>query len=163
MGKHYLIDGYNLMHQLPDLKGRMRQDLEETRNALVVRLSGFAQYRKVKVSVVFDGRDGHERHVSRKGLVKVVFSKSPEEADHVIKRMIDCARHPRKWIVVSSDGEIQRFARLCGVQFLKSSDFIKEMRPSVKSKIENKFVYELSNREVDEWMQLFQMGPERDE
>jgi predicted RNA-binding protein with PIN domain len=57
----YLIDGYNLLHQFPELRRKMEYDLENARESLLARLTGFSLAKNVEVSVVFDGSGDRPR------------------------------------------------------------------------------------------------------
>lgn len=71
------------------------------------------EYRRRKdhdITVVFDGwkgGEGKESHTKR-GCVRIIYSRLGEKADNVIKRIISAERH--EWIVVSSDREIANHA-----------------------------------------------------
>jgi predicted RNA-binding protein with PIN domain len=42
MRRRYLIDGYNLLHQVPELRRQMEYDLQNSREGLLIRLSAFS-------------------------------------------------------------------------------------------------------------------------
>lgn len=122
-GQRYVVDGYNLIHKLPDLKALVDSDLERSRDRLVDRLAGFALSRRVRVTVVFDGRGlSQPRGVGPRG-VEVVYSRAPENADARIKSLIERQRNVRSWTVVSSDNSIVRFARDYGAQTIGADGF----------------------------------------
>jgi len=158
MKREYIIDGYNLMHAWADLKARMDHHLENARDALIMRLSGFAQRINGSVTVVFDGQEKQSRQHSGMSRIHVIYSKASEEADHVIKRLIEKKHSHSKLTVVSSDREIRRYAGLYRSASLTSTQFIREMNSSVSrpAPAEEKYDLPMTDREVDEWMRVFQ-------
>jgi predicted RNA-binding protein with PIN domain len=152
----YLIDGYNLLHQFPELRKKMEYDLENARDALLARLSGFSLSKGVIVSVVFDGSGEPDPSQSRSRTVRVRFSRPPEKADPLIKKMISERKRDEELILVSSDRDIADYARLCGVKVEASQAFAQMMErlpvePSDGPRLERT----MSEREIQEWMALF--------
>lgn len=84
--------------------------MESVRTQFLNELVVYGRNSAHSLTVVFDGwRDGkgHEAK-SVYGGVTVIYSGLGEKADSVIKRIISTER--RKWIVISSDREIESFA-----------------------------------------------------
>jgi predicted RNA-binding protein with PIN domain len=152
----YLIDGYNLLHQFPELRRKMEYDLENARDSLLVRLSGFALSKGVAVSVVFDGAGELDPSPSRSRTVRVRFSRPPEKADPLIKKMISERKRDEELILVSSDRDIGDYARLCGVKVEASQSFAQMMdhQPG-ESSGGPRSDRTMSERELREWMTLF--------
>lgn len=152
------------MHAIPECRSGMRQDPAAARERFMLRLSGFAQREGAHVTLVFDGgRSGRVPRRMHAG-VRVVYSKPPEKADPVIKRMADRPFGRAERIVVTSDREIADFVRHCGVETLSAKAFSKRMaggssRPAHPT--EMKYDRELSARETDMWMALFQGRSEK--
>lgn len=118
-----LIDGYNLLHsgRGPFPLNPIR--LQTERERLIETLSQYRQTRSIKILVVFDGWQGGwpaERREWRKG-VEVLFSKSGERADEVIKRIIQ--ERGSGVVVVTSDREIGTFANRRSVAVIPSEAF----------------------------------------
>jgi len=169
LSQNYLVDGYNVIHLIPDLKRLVSYDLERARHGLLQRMASFMAGRKGSMTVVFDG-DGPNMHQSASyHKIKVRFSSAPEKADPLIKRMIDKQEGKKSLTVISSDQAIFRYARLSGVSALTSHDFLQNIStPSGSGKsaathIETKYERPLSEDEVDEWMTLFKNGTQDDE
>ena len=74
MSLHYLLDGYNIIHQIPSLIALDK--LEDRRNGLVrfIERNKFRGSVNNKITVVFDGKFGHWGNESTP-YVKVIFSK----------------------------------------------------------------------------------------
>ncbi len=110
----YLIDGYNLLHAMGVLHGRVGPTgLEKARLRLLGLLSGAYGAEASSVSVIFDAaaappeatleQEYHGVHVS--------FATGPEQADGLIEDLIQHASAPKNLTVVSDDHRIQQAAR----------------------------------------------------
>jgi len=150
-----LVDGYNLIYHFPELRKHMERDLEESRDQFINHISIYAREKKVDIVVIFDG-DGRTFHEpGNYPDIGVVFSNHPENADQLIKRLIDCEKKSVELTVVSSDREIADYARLSGVKALSSQAFAYLMDQRPDRDIEKKYDHSMSEEELKEWMQLF--------
>ncbi len=127
-GQRFAVDGYNLIHKIPELKALVERDLELARDRLVGLLAGFAAGRRAAVTVVFDGRRGiaGTRGDSRSG-VRVVFART--DADTCIKQMLERERSPKSWTVVTSDNSIRRHVADYGAKLMRSEELARELFP----------------------------------
>jgi predicted RNA-binding protein with PIN domain len=153
MKPQILVDGYNLMHHMPDLKREMRHDMLQARRRLIDILAASRQGRKADIMVVFDGSGAAGGSTGRSG-VRVFFSRPPEKADPVLKRMMEKKARGVQMTLVTSDGEIARFARLCGVKTVTSSACSKELKSSGPEGPPKPDV-SVSRKEMEEWLLLF--------
>ncbi len=150
----YLIDGHNLIGQLPDLA----LDDPDDEAKLVQKLVGFVARTKSRCIVVFDrGLPAGSSRMSTGG-VKVIFASHQEDADSVIIRRIFKEKNPRIWTVVSNDHRVLNTAKRQGMAALKSIDFavlMKRPPPTPPPDISEASDVKLSASEVDEWLTLF--------
>lgn len=105
MSLHYLLDGYNIIHKVPEfLEGK----LQDQRNHLIRFLETRRPHgsSRNQVTVVFDGQPDVWHDGEHTGVVRVIFT-SNESADEKIKRMVRRAGNPKNMIVVTDDREIQ--------------------------------------------------------
>lgn len=160
MKRKLLIDGYNLLYQFPELRKRIERDLESGREALLNRLVSYAAEKGVEIIVVFDGDDRNVGPLESFPSVRILFSKLPEKADPLIKRLIDQNEKGTDLIVVSSDNEIAGYSRMSGIRVVSSQSFAHEMQSHPLYTTEKKFSQSLTEEELEEWLQLF--GEERD-
>src|SRR5512139_530840 len=87
----YLIDGHNLIAQMPDLT--LDDPNDEVK--LVLRLRQFAGRKKQSITVVFDhGIPGGWSSQLSTGPVKVIFAGSHSNADRIIMERIREAKTP---------------------------------------------------------------------
>ncbi len=157
-----VIDGYNLIYQFPELRRMLERDREGARKGLIVRLGSYAHDKNVQIVVVFDGDDRLIRIPESYSGIRVVFSKLPEKADPVIKKMIEEHRQG-DLTVVSSDQEIADYARLYGVKAASSRQFAYKVFKERKQEAEKKYDHYLSPEELEEWLHIFrQNGPPQD-
>ncbi len=150
----YLIDGHNLIGQLPDLS--LTEEHDEAK--LVQKLAGFAARTHKKIVVVFDaGLPGGKSRMST-GTVEVIFAAQRTSADRVMRERLKQIPDPANWTVVSGDNEVLSAARQRRMQTLRSAEFARMLqRPPEARKPgrdEASDVY-VSPDEVEEWLRLF--------
>jgi predicted RNA-binding protein with PIN domain len=109
---HYLIDGYNLLHQVGRLQGKRTANLEQARLDLLQLLVARFGSEAPPVTVVFDARRavGSGRERQDHAGIEVRFTRL-EEADDLIEELIRKAAAPEQLTVVSNDRRIKEAAR----------------------------------------------------
>jgi hypothetical protein len=130
----YLIDGHNLIGQLPDIS--LNDPNDEAK--LVQKLFGFA------------ARTG--KNASARG-----------SADDVMKARIKRVRDPGQWVIVSNDREVLRAARARKMSTLTSAAFAPQLHPipepqKAKRKAEDPGEasdVQVSPAEVEAWLKIF--------
>jgi predicted RNA-binding protein with PIN domain len=159
--RRVVVDGYNLIHAMPDLARLVGTDLERARDALVGKLAVYRSQRNVRVTVVFDGRGTGPQPTRPPGGVEVVFSRAPQNADAKIKNMLVLEKSPRSVTVVTSDNSIVIFARDYGAKTIPSAEFAAQLGPRVPHLGPSRPVDQeapLSPTEVLEWEEFFRKG-----
>jgi predicted RNA-binding protein with PIN domain len=115
----YLIDGNNLLGSWGGPRG------DAARRAEVVRrVSEFCRLRGARATVVFDGHP--LRGDMEKQQLGDVFLRVPErgqDADTVIRELIDRAPRPADLIVVSSDKELYSYAKTMGATAIRAHEW----------------------------------------
>ena len=129
----YLIDGYNLLHAMGVLAGRVGpHGLEKARLALLGRLLALHADDPGRVTVVFDAaraRAGAEREQEYNGL-HILYALR-EEADDVIEAIIRRESTPRQLTVVSDDRRLKEAARRRQCPALGCLDYLEQVgRPT---------------------------------
>jgi uncharacterized protein len=128
MSATYLIDGYNLLHAMGALSGRVGpHGLEKARARLLGLLHGALGEGAPAATVVFDAAKalpGISSEQESRGL-HILFAKNKEEADDVIERLIRQSSAPKTLHVVSDDHRVQRAARRRHCQVRGCEDFLK--------------------------------------
>jgi predicted RNA-binding protein with PIN domain len=120
MSLHYLLDGYNVLKQMPSLRDL---PLEDGRKGLLgwigaIRPQGSMNNR---VTVVFDGHPDYSGG-SPEGEVSVIFSDGCT-ADDKIKRMVDEDDDRKSCVVVSDDKDVFLYARSLGARVMSVARF----------------------------------------
>lgn len=156
----YLIDGNNVMAQ----RVGWHRDKRAARLRLLDEVAAFAQAKRVKVAVVFDGApeeffaDGS----SYKG-VRLFYAERGSNADERIKQLVEASRERRTLIVVTSDRALSDYVRRCGAQTVRSGEFRARLderaRRSASSTAEKE--HAPSGDELKSWLRYF--GADEDE
>ena len=121
MSLHYLLDGYNIIHQMPRSSP---QKLEEERGALIRFIEVYRPQGSFRnaVTIVFDGKPGMFPMPSSSS-VKTIFT-AGESADEKIKRIVAESRNQKNWVVVTDDRDIQYAVRAMGAEVCPVQDFL---------------------------------------
>jgi predicted RNA-binding protein with PIN domain len=110
----FLIDGYNLLHAMGLLRGKVGPTgLEKARLGLLGLLRAAYGEEATTVTVVFDAANappGIPRVEEYQG-IHICFAVQSEEADDLIERLIRHDSAPRHLTIVSDDHRVQRAAQ----------------------------------------------------
>ena len=162
MNPRVVIDGYNLIHAMPELARLVGSDLERARDALVSKLAVYRSRRgDVRVTVVFDGQSMAAQQSRPPGGIEVVFSRAPQNADAKIRTMLALEKSPKSWTVVTSDNSIVLFARDFGAKTIPSAEFAAKLGPAIPKLGPNRPLQKdtpMSAAEVAEWEEFFRQG-----
>jgi predicted RNA-binding protein with PIN domain len=156
----YLVDGNNVMAQ----RVGWHRDKARARRRLMDELARFAQERRVRVAVVFDGAP--EQHFSDGSSyrgVRLFYSERGSNADERIKQMVEGERNRRTLIVVTSDRALSDYVRRCGAQVLRSGEFRKKLEEVAGSTVSAREEEPSVGGELNQWMRYFGVAPEDDE
>lgn len=153
-----IIDGYNLIHRVPELAKILEVSLEQARDELIRLIKRYLLSKQVEIIVVFDGNHSQigieNAHQTRK--LKIVFSKYPFKADPMIKNLIGNESNKKSLTIVTDDSDIIQFAKANKTRVSASADFHNLLVKRFQSpEIYNKYDRELSDEELTEWLKLF--------
>lgn len=159
-----IIDGYNVIHRTPQLKPGADRTLRESREKLVNLLSWMMGGNDARFIVVFDGTESMSRDDST-GRVQVRYSKLPDKADDVIRRMVeDEVERADRVTVVTADLEVARHARAMGADISLSDIFLasalgmgKDTDSDQPAELEKPA--QLTKAEIEQWAELFRSRP----
>lgn len=152
----YLIDGNNLIGE--------RAAGPTSRRKLLDELARFVAAKRVRVAVVFDGapEDFFPDGATYRG-VKIYYAARGSDADERIKRMVEHERERHTLRVVTSDGALSRYVRVCGAQVIAVKDFRNQMREAQTSEERaSERKAEMKGEELDEWMRYFGVSTKDD-
>ena len=147
--KSYLIDGNNLMGKLGPIKRIQQKDKQASRERLVMLVEQYFNSRKGKVFLHFDGFQNTSLSLS-KG--KIIYSEK-FKADKKIKEQIESTKNRENLVVISSDHEIQNFARVCSCNVLSSEEFAKDLTSKKGINEEEERIKAINN--IEEFKKLF--------
>jgi len=147
-----LIDGHNLIGQMPDVSLSDPDDEEQ----LVGRLREYAARTRHQVTVYFDGGlpGGPSPELSSRA-VRVVFASAGRPADPLIIQRIRQVRDPGGWLVVSSDREIVAAAGRRRLRVRRAEEFAAELASSPSPAGPDPRQVPPSDEEVDAWLREF--------
>jgi predicted RNA-binding protein with PIN domain len=153
----YLIDGNNLIGHTSSYNLKDPRSKYEIVSKLII----FQRTKKTKVILVFDGAP--DPSLLDKKLqterFSIIYPVEGESADDAIGKIILKQTDRRRFFVVSSDREVQNFARAKGAKSLSCNEFNKELKRELKEykKLmeETKKVTSLSDLEVKHWLEIF--------
>jgi len=118
----YIIDGFNLVHRINDVKRSLTPHRDLIRYIKENRLVGSQNNR---VIVVYDGHENDD--VKYESQFQVRFSYD-ETADEVIKSIVKSYENKDKLIVVSDDREVRDAARLEGASICRTGAFLSKKK-----------------------------------
>ena len=152
-----IIDGYNLILRSPELKPGAGRTLREARDKLVNLLSWAVGGADVRFVVIFDGDEGPGADAGG-GRVEVRFSRPPEKADDLIRRLVEeRADRGERLTVVTSDLEVARHARAMGADIALGDLFLASaLAPDAAAAPEKPAT--LTRKELEQWAELFRRG-----
>lgn len=148
----YLIDGNNVIHSNPEWKKLFDEDKERSKNLLVQKVVDHFKDSKNKATIFFDGFNFVHSFSNVSHNVSIKHAKN-KSADETIVITIEKLQNPRNLVVITSDVELQRKARLRYSTVISSEDFIKQLDNRKVTNLEKPD--ELSKNEVNEWLKLF--------
>ncbi len=159
----YIIDGNNLI----GCSGDISLQEPDARKKLLTLLRSFQETRKTRVTIVFDGEPDETQFASACGnKLAVVFPAIGLSADDEIKKIIQQYSNLRDIVLVSSDRELKKYAREKGARTMNSIEFYFVLKKAsrihgLREEKMKRVNTQLSNREVDQWLEIFN-GKEND-
>ena len=104
-----IVDGYNVIHALPELADTAKNDLDAARRLLCDRLSSYAAFRKTRLVVVFDGYrvKGNLGEKTAFHNIQVVYTKENQTADNYIESLVHEIGRNYDVKVATSDALVQ--------------------------------------------------------
>lgn len=124
---HLIIDGYNLIRQVPSLARHERESLEAARENLIALLAQYKKIKRHKTTVIFDGVLNLSEFAPayEQAGIKVRFSPQGISADQVISELV--AKEKTRAVVVSSDHAVIHDAEKQGATTITSAAFYEKL------------------------------------
>ena len=147
----YLIDGHNLIPKVG-----LRLDSLDDELELLSILQEFSRRARKQVEVYFDGAPAQHAGIRKYGNVTAHFVKVGQTADEAIrKRLKKMGRSARNWSIVSTDRQVQAEARAAQAEIISSDVFAENLKQARAADSKAAADRKLSDKEVDEWLKLF--------
>lgn len=113
---HLLIDGYNVIHAWPELRGLLHRSIDTARERLVEEARVIRDVDGLRVTLVFDSsRDtmevetpGEDPHYA------VLYAPKGISADGLIEQIVRRAQKPGQCVVISRDNLVLEAIRAAG-------------------------------------------------
>jgi predicted RNA-binding protein with PIN domain len=111
-----IVDGYNVIHGVPEWRAMEKKSLAEARKTLEGRLASYhARHSEVAVLVYWDGdRDAAHSRPRRVHGISVIFTRSG--ADGAIIGRVGAARSPERIAVVTDDRGLAKAVKNAGAK-----------------------------------------------
>ena len=124
-----IVDGYNVIHALPELSETAQNDLDAARRLLCDRLSSYAAFRKTRLVVVFDGWKvkGNLGEKTAFHNIQVVYTKENQTADNYIESLVNEIGRNYDVKVATSDGLVQLSSLRSGVLRMSARELWQEL------------------------------------
>lgn len=134
-GEEYvIIDGYNFIFAVDDLRRAAESDIARARDLLVRLMCDYAAFRRCRVIIAFDAykRRGGEGSVEEIGPVTVVYTKEKQTADAYIERTTYEIAEDHSVRVVTSDYQEQLVVLGSGGLRVTAGEFYLEIMENLK-------------------------------
>lgn len=126
MDRNWLIDGHNLLHHDSGLEHKLQHRPAEAYATLAAHIDSRAQRTNRRARLILDGhRLLLEVHLQN---TEVRFSGS-KSADEAIKKILKKQGSSSRWILVTDDRELLRFAKTRGIATELSRAFHRQIQP----------------------------------
>lgn len=127
---YVIIDGYNFIFAIDELRRAAEADIGRARDALVRMMCDYSSFKRCLAIVVFDAykRTGGEGSVERFGNVKVVYTKEKQTADAYIERTTHDISGEHTVRVVTSDLQEQLVILGAGGLRVSAREFFSELK-----------------------------------
>lgn len=145
----YIIDGNNLIGKIHSLMNLQKKDKQASREKLLHLLDRYFESKKANVTLHLDGYQSEKINSIK---VKIFYSDS-SPADDLIKNQISKSKSTRSTILITSDSNLQQFAKVCSVSIISSENFSKELLKNNLSNDEESKIKQINN--IDDFKKLF--------
>lgn len=161
---HIIIDGYNMIRQIPALSEHERVSLENGRKNLLSLLARYKRLKHHPVTVVFDGASTMSEFApaGKEMGISVRYSPENSSADAVIGRLAQKEKNAA--VIVSADRSVIDAAERAGAATLSVKEFYDRLLVAamIDSSIEHKPETERSARPAHKrWMTKKRGNPRR--
>jgi len=153
----YIIDGHNLIGQLPELSLAEIEDEQQ----LIEILQDFCRREQRSAEVYFDNAPPGMPRARNYGRLSAFFSLAGKSADQAIaERLHRLGKEARNWTVVSSDRQVQAMAKAMRAKVLSAAEFARQLRKTTsrpETHIHDKMEpSDVNSEDINYWLNMFQ-------
>lgn len=125
-----IIDGYNVIKSTKFLDDFKFNELKNQREKFLFLLSNYKFRSNHRIVVVFDGSKSSQEFVHKENVngIEVVYSKSGQTADELIKDIVEKSSNPKEILVVSSDKGILYYVKMLGASTTTSEELYSKIK-----------------------------------
>ncbi len=126
---YFVVDGYNVIFAWEELSALASENIDSAREALIEILENYRAYKKIGMTVVFDGYKvkGSKGSLQEYGELKVIYTKEAQTADRFIEETVYRMAKSFNVTVVTSDMPVQMAALGDGAARMSSREFYREV------------------------------------
>jgi predicted RNA-binding protein with PIN domain len=115
----YIFDGNNLLGSWGGPRGP-----DDRRPEVVRRVASFCRARKVRATLVFDGRPLRpEMAVQDLGPLRLRVPEPGRDADSLIRELVEHSARPSEYVVVTSDKALYSYVKTLGASVLRTHEW----------------------------------------
>jgi predicted RNA-binding protein with PIN domain len=115
----YLVDGNNLLGSWGGPRGP-----DDRRGEVVGRVSEFCRKKRVRATIVFDGHPLRPDMAAQDlGPVSLRVPPQGQDADSVIRELVERAPRPQELIVVTSDKALYSYVKTLGARVMRAHEW----------------------------------------
>lgn len=117
--RYLLVDGHSVLFAVPELAQVHRTNQRRARQLLQTKLERLHDISHWRVTLVFDGRQGHHDGSVLSGTANpmvVIYSRADQTADSIIERLTQQANDPARVTVVTADRAEQLMVEAAGAE-----------------------------------------------
>jgi predicted RNA-binding protein with PIN domain len=149
----YVIDGNNLLGSWGGPQGQ-----DDRRAEVVQRVAAFCRAKGARATLVFDGHPLRpDMEAQDLGPLRLRVPPAGQDADTVIREIVDTAERPAELVVVTSDKALYSYAKTAGASVLRAHEWNAMERRIVGSSAAASASGEKPDREddVEGWLKRF--------
>ncbi|HKX33574.1 MAG TPA: NYN domain-containing protein [Blastocatellia bacterium] len=147
----YLIDGNNVIGQ----RVGWHRDKPGSRRQFLSDLARFAQVKRARLTVVFDGApESYFPDGSSYRGVKIFYARQGADADARIVEMVERERNRKNLVVVTSDRQLSARVQVCGVRVMRSGAFRRMLDESAEMPTDPN-PPGIEDEELGQWLRYF--------
>jgi predicted RNA-binding protein with PIN domain len=150
-----IVDSFNVIHSDNQLRQVLERDLNGAIAGFISLIESYYLERKVRIYLVFDGQGYSHQHKGR--MLSIIYSSASDNADRIIKNLVQKHSAPRGITVVTSDHGIIREVKARGSKVMSGRTFLGKLRSGHAATGAAAGEPSLSPAEIQDWLNYFKL------